>query len=73
MLRFTAVDPGATIAFNKIGNPPPAEIMTSLDAKTWQPYEFGTTITLPNAGDTVYFRAADENDISFYTDSDNRY
>lgn len=47
--------------------------MTSIDANTWQPYEFGTTITLQNAGDTVYFRAKDENDVSFYTDSNNRY
>ena len=73
LLQFKAVDPGATIAFNKIGSPAEAEIVTSLDTKTWQLYEFGTTITLPNAGDTVYFRAKDENDISFYTDSANRY
>lgn len=71
--RFTAVDPGATVAFHKYGNPADAQIKTSIDADTWQTYEFGTTITLPNAGDTVYFRAKDENDISFYTDTNNCY
>ena len=32
----------------------------------WQPYTFNTTITLANVGDKVYFRATDENNISFY-------
>lgn len=65
-LCFTAVDAGATIAFNKVGSPDDASIVTSTDGKTWTPYTFGTTITLANVGDKAYFRADDENDISFY-------
>ena len=32
----------------------------------WQPYTFNTVVTLANVGDKVYFRAADENDITFW-------
>ena len=39
----------------------------------WQPYTFNTKITLANIGDKVYFRAADENDISFYKSYDAYY
>ena len=35
----------------------------------WQPYTFNTEVILANVGDKVYFRAADENDISFYKTS----
>ena len=72
-LCFTAIDAGATIAFNKIGNPDDARIVTSVDTQNWTPYTFGTEITLTNVGDKVYFRAADENDISFYKDDNNYY
>ena len=72
-LCFTAVDDGATIAFNKVGSSNSANIVTSTDKRTWTDYEFGTVITLANAGDKVYFRAKDENDISFYTDGSNYY
>ena len=65
-LCFTAEDAGATIAFNKVGNPDVASIVTSTDKRAWTDYEFGTVITLANVGDKVYFRAKDENDISFY-------
>ncbi len=72
-LCFTAVDADATIAFNKFGSPDVANIVTSTDGKTWTDYEFGTVITLANVGDKVYFRAADENDISFYKSYDAYY
>ena len=72
-LCFTAVDAGATITFNKNGNPDAANIVTSTDKQTWTPYTFGTTITLANVGDKVYFRATDENDISFCKDHDAYY
>lgn len=65
-LCFTAIDASATIAFNKVGAPDAASIMTSIDKQTWEPYTFNTVITLANPGDKVYFRATDENDISFY-------
>ena len=65
-LCFTAVDPSATITFKKMGNPDAANIVTSTNGQNWTPYTFGTTITLANVGDKVYFRAANENDISFF-------
>ena len=78
-LCFTAVDAGATIAFNKIGNPNKANIVYATEksgqraALNWQPYEFNTVITLENNGDKVYFRATDENDISFYKSQSSYY
>lgn len=72
-LCFTAEEAGATIAFNKVGEPAEASIVTSTDGKTWTPYTFNTVVTLANVGDKVYFRAKDENDISFYTDGSNYY
>ena len=72
-LCFTAVDAGATIAFNKAGSPDAASIVTSADKQTWEPYTFNTVITLANAGDKVYFRAENENDISFYKNGSNYY
>lgn len=71
-LCFTAEDAGATITFNKVGSPDAASIVYATespgqrDVLDWQPYTFGTTITLANVGDKVYFRAEDENDITFY-------
>ena len=71
-LCFTAEDAGATIAFNKVGSPDAASIVYATEssgqraALDWQPYTFGTTITLANVGHKVYFRAENENDISFY-------
>lgn len=72
-LCFRAEEAGATISFNKVGNPDEADIVTSTNGKTWTPYTFNTVVTLANVGDKVYFRAADENDISFYKDSNNYY
>ena len=71
-LCFTAVDAGATITFRRYGSPAAASIVYATEsagqqaALDWQPYTFNTKITLTNVGDKVYFRAADENDISFY-------
>ena len=71
-LCFTAVDAGATITFKKQGSPDAASIVYATEssgqraALDWQPYTFNTMITLANVGDKVYFRAADENDITFY-------
>ena len=72
-LCFTAEDADATITFKKVGNPASASIVTSTNGQNWTDYTFGTTITLANVGDKVYFRAADENDIIFYKDYNNYY
>lgn len=60
-LCFTAEDAGATIAFNKVGSPDDARIVTSTDGQAWTDYTFNDVITLASAGDKVYFRAKTEN------------
>ena len=78
-LCFTAVDAGATITFRKQGNPDAANIVYATERKQstaaldWQPYTFNTKITLANVGDKVHFRAADENNISFWKNNYNYY
>ena len=64
-LCFTAEDPGATILLSTFFVDDNSEIydlsvVTSTDKQNWTPYEIGTTITLENIGDKVYFRAADD-------------
>ena len=76
---FTAVDAGATVAFKKVGTPDEANIVYATESSEqiaeldWKPYEFNKVVTLENPGDKVYFRAADENDITFYKDKYNYY
>ena len=72
-LCFTAVDAGATIQLAKTGNPDPIEIVYSTDKTTWNDYDFIITVTLANAGDKVYFKAKNENDVSFYKGYSNYY
>lgn len=72
-LCFTAVDPGATIALNKVGTPPSASIEYTTDERHWQTYTFNDVVTLASAGDKVYFRATSTNNINFYTDASNYY
>ena len=72
-LCFTAVDPGATITFKKVGSPTSARIVTSTNGQNWTPYTFGTTITLANVGDKVYFRAVAENNRPFYRSGSHYY
>ena len=61
-LCFEAVDAGATIALNCIGNNlKTAMFQTSTDGQNWSDYAYETGITLANAGDKVYFRAKADN------------
>ena len=61
-LCFEAVDSGATIALNCIGNNlKTASFQTSTDGQSWTDYTYETGITLTNAGDKVYFRAKTDN------------
>ena len=61
-LCFEAVDPGATIALNCIGNNlKTASFQTSTDGQSWSDYTYATSITLTNAGDKVCFRAKEDN------------
>ena len=59
-LCFTAEEAGSTIKMNKTGSAPSVTLETSFDCEIWEPFTVGeTTITLPNVGDKVYFRAGE--------------
>ena len=59
-LCFTAEEAGSTIKMNKTGSAPSVTLETSFDCEMWEPFTVGeTTITLPNVGDKVYFRAGE--------------
>ena len=57
-LCFTAEEAGSTVAMQAVGSAPAVTLETSYDGEIWEPFTVGdTTITLPNVGDKVYFRA----------------
>ena len=60
-LCFTAEEAGSTVAMQAVGRGAPAVTLeTSFDGEIWEPFSVGeTTITLPNVGDKVYFRAGE--------------
>ena len=59
-LCFTAEEAGSTVAMQAVGSAPSVTLETSYDGKIWEPFTVGgTTITLPNVGDKVYFRAGE--------------
>jgi hypothetical protein len=62
-LIFTAKQPNSTIAMNAVGNAPTVALYASYDGFSWMPFIVGkTTLTLPNAGDSVYIRAVSTNE-----------
>ena len=62
-LCFTAEEANAKVALKKQGNPNSVSLKYSTDCRTWFDYMPNTTgyITLRNAGDKVWFRAASTN------------
>jgi hypothetical protein len=54
-LCFTAQEAGSTITLNKHGEVE-WEGTYSTDAKTWNEYTLGSTLTLDNEGDKIYFK-----------------
>ena len=69
-LCFTAEEAGSTVAMKTMvmtGAPLPAVTLeTSYDGEIWEPFYVGeTTITLPNVGDKVYFRAGEGGNVRF--------
>ena len=59
-LCFTAEEAGSTVAMQAYGKAPAVTLETSFDGEIWEPFTVkGTTITLPNVGDKVYFRAGE--------------
>lgn len=62
-----------SVRMTKVGNPDSANIEYSKDGSTWTAYTFGTSIDFDGTGNKVYFRAASDNNTSFYTDASNYY
>lgn len=62
-----------SVRLTKVGNPDLANIEYSKDGSTWTTYTFGTWIDFDGTGNKVYFRAASDNNTSFYSDDNNRY
>ena len=64
-LCFTAEEANSTLHLDKVGSPDAISLETSTDGNTWTDYSWtdntGTTLTLTNVGDKVYFRAKTEN------------
>ena len=71
-LCFTG-QPTDMVRMVKVGNPDAANIEYSKDGSTWTAYTFGTWIAFDGADNKVYFRAASDNNTSFYTDASNYY
>ena len=55
-LCFTAEKTNSTISFNASGNGGTGNVQTSTDGFKWSDYTRGTTITLKDVGDKVYFK-----------------
>ena len=60
-LCFTAKYNQSTIQLTKVGNPEDINLQTSFDGKSWTLYNVGDIITVPKAGDKVYFKAKGSN------------
>lgn len=72
-LCFTAEEAGSTVAMQAVGSAPAVTLETSFDGEIWEPFTVGeTTITLPNVGDKVYFRAGEGGNTALAT-SDTKY
>lgn len=59
-LCFTANTANSTIKLNKNGSPTAITLETSTDGINWSTYTFGSTITLANVWDKVYWRNTSE-------------
>lgn len=59
-LCFTAAGSNASVQLLHGNNAPSVSLETSTDGETWTSYS-NEVISLPNAGDKVYFRATDTN------------
>lgn len=59
-LCFTANTAGSTVTLNKTWTPTTVTLETSTDWTNWSTYTFGSTITLSNIWDKVYWRNTSE-------------
>ena len=64
-LCFTSQEANCTVHLDKNGSPNAISLETSTNGSTWTDYSWsgniGTTLTLANVGDKVYFKAKTEN------------
>lgn len=72
-LCFTANTAGSTVKLTKNGSPTAVTLETSADGSTWTTYTIGSTITLSNIWDKVYWRNTSETTTGFTTDINNHY
>lgn len=64
-LCFTANTDGSTVQLTRTWSPTEVTLETSLDGDTRTTYTIGSTITLSNIWDKVYFRNSSETDTGF--------
>lgn len=72
-LCFTANAASSTLKLNKTWSPNAVTLETSTDWSSWTTYTFGSTITLSNIWDKVYWRNTSETDTWFSKDTSNYY
>ena len=60
-LCFTAKADQSMLRLSQFGSPDGINLQTSTDGKSWTPYNVGDVITVPNAGEKVYFKAVGSN------------
>lgn len=60
-LKFVAEEDNSTIGLKKVGSAPTVYLLTSDNGVDWNQYTVGDSISLPNVGDYVYFKAAQTN------------
>ena len=72
-LCFTANTANSTVALNKNGSPTAVTLEISTDGSTRTTYTFGSTITLSNIWDKVYWRNTSETTTTLNTSSSNYY
>ena len=72
-LCFTANTAGSTVKLIKTWTPTAVTLETSTDGDSWSTYTFGSTITLSNIWDKVYWRNTSTTDTWFCIDSGNYY
>jgi hypothetical protein len=72
-LCFTANTANSTVQLTQNWTPTAVSLETSTDWETWSAYTIGSTITLSNIWDKVYFRNTSETTTGFSKDSSNLY
>ena len=60
-LCFTAKADQSMLRLSQFGSPDGISLQTSTNGSSWTPYNVGDTITVPNAGGKVYFKAVGSN------------